>query len=163
MAKDTTYLKKIDEIVKQAAIEETFSLDVLNQIQALKTGFEEQTAEIEQLNQMIEKIDEELASDRQTNADLEIEIRAWKDKEAALTKREAEVTKREADANRLQMLVDAANQRVLDHQEMMRTVFKNPVLQRATFETNQVPVATGQGYPVTLTETKSHTQKETIE
>ncbi len=38
MAKDTTYLKKIDEIVKQAAIEETFSLDVLNQIQALRAS-----------------------------------------------------------------------------------------------------------------------------
>lgn len=163
MAKDTTYLKKIDEIVKQAAVEETFSLDVLNQIQALKKGFEEQTAEIERRHETIEMRDKALTEERKMNRDLGTELSVWQQKDSSLMERETAVTQREAETDKLQLQLNAANQRVLDHQEMMRTVFKNPVLQRATFESKQVPVQTGSGYPQMMTETNSHTQKETIE
>lgn len=163
MAKDTTYLKKIDEIVKQAAVEETFSLDVLNQIQALKKGFEEQTTEIERLNQVIETRDKALTEERKVNRDLDTELSGWQEKESSVTERETTVTQREAEADKLQLQLNAANQRVLDHQEMMRTVFKNPVLQRATFESKQVPVPNGAGYPTMMTETNNHTERETVE
>ncbi len=131
--------------------------------EALKTGFESRAGEIDQLNQTIVTRDKTLAEERKTNRALSTKLTRWKEKDLAITDRETAVTKREAEANKLQMQVEAANQRVFDHQEMMRTVFKNPVLQRATCESKQGPVATDSGYPTMMTETNSHTEKETIE
>jgi septal ring factor EnvC (AmiA/AmiB activator) len=144
------YQNKIDEVITQVLTEKTFNLEIIEKIKLLKDDFENAKQQITRLAEINSGLYKELDEHKEKCRTLDEEVQEFR-------KKSAEIDKKERMLEKNQYEIYFQTKRADEIKELFTIVFRNPVVQKSTFES--VPLSSN-GY--VTTHTSNSTQTETI-
>ena len=139
--------EKLDSLLTTSALKKISGLAA--EVQSLEGINADKTKDVEKLSKLAEERERLLS-------DLSGQI-------SVANKRLTDVEEREKNMLRLELSAEHQAQRVEDHKDMVKLIFRNAEIRKTAVETGSKPVSDGSGYPVSHPTSNSVIETETNE